>query len=179
QQPIEPVEISKISWSKIRSYFALGVVIAIALYYGTSSPLMPSILIGVATLLMFGFERVNRVEQVTIPNQGMWKTASNVGRMVALFMPLFGLLFWAFRGMVSGLVNGIILGLASGLIGAQNSGIVCIKHLVLRTLLWRSGVAPRNYAHFLDYATDRIFMQRVGGGYIFVHRLLLEHFASL
>ncbi|HEV2124698.1 MAG TPA: hypothetical protein VGW38_18280 [Chloroflexota bacterium] len=26
---------------------------------------------------------------------------------------------------------------------------------------------------------DRIFLQRVGGGYIFVHRLLMEYFASL
>ena len=187
ERPIEPVEISKISWGKVRSYFALGVVVAIALYVGTNSPWQPSILIGLATMLMFGFERVNRVEEVTVPNQGMWKTASNVGRMVALVMPLVGLLFWATGvsrlgisgSIVSGVVNGIILGVASGLIGAQNSGIVCIKHVVLRTLLCRSEVAPRDYAHFLDYATDRIFMQRVGGGYIFVHRLLLEHFASL
>ena len=181
QRPIEPVEISRISWDKIRNYFALGIVVAIALYLGTGSPWRPSILIGLATVLMFGFERVNRVEEVTVPNQGMWKTASNVGRNVALFMPLFGLLFWLGIGssIVSGVVNGIIVGVAGGLIGAQNSGIVCIKHVVLRTLLCRSGVAPRDYAHFLDYATDRIFIQRVGGGYIFVHRLLLEHFASL
>ena len=31
----------------------------------------------------------------------------------------------------------------------------------------------------LDYAADRIFLQKVGGGYIFIHRLLLEHFAAL
>jgi hypothetical protein len=24
-----------------------------------------------------------------------------------------------------------------------------------------------------------VFLQRVGGGYVFIHRLLLEHFASL
>lgn len=124
QRPIEPVEISKISWGKIRNYFALGIVVAIALYLGTGSPWRPSILIGSATVLMFGFERVNRVEEVTVPNQGMWKTASNVGRNVALFMPLFGLLFWLGIGssIVSGVVNGIILGVAGGLIGAQNSG---------------------------------------------------------
>ncbi len=38
---------------------------------------------------------------------------------------------------------------------------------------------PWDYVRFLDYATDRIFLRRVGGGYIFVHRLLLEHFAAL
>jgi hypothetical protein len=26
---------------------------------------------------------------------------------------------------------------------------------------------------------ERIFLRKVGGGYIFVHRLLMEHFASL
>jgi len=32
---------------------------------------------------------------------------------------------------------------------------------------------------FLDYCVDRIFLRRVGGGYIFIHRLLQEHFAVL
>ena len=35
-----------------------------------------------------------------------------------------------------------------------------------------------NHARFLDYAAERIFLQKVGGGYIFVHRTLLEHFAQ-
>jgi hypothetical protein len=39
--------------------------------------------------------------------------------------------------------------------------------------------APLNYARFLDYCTDRIFLRKGGGGYIFIHRLLLEHFAAL
>ncbi len=32
---------------------------------------------------------------------------------------------------------------------------------------------------FLDYCTDLIFLRRVGGGYIFIHRLLMEHFAAM
>jgi hypothetical protein len=31
----------------------------------------------------------------------------------------------------------------------------------------------------LDYAVERIFMRKVGGGYIFVDRMLLEYFAAL
>ena len=38
---------------------------------------------------------------------------------------------------------------------------------------------PLNYARFLDYCAARIFLRKVGGGYIFTHRLLLEHFAAL
>ncbi len=32
---------------------------------------------------------------------------------------------------------------------------------------------------FIDYAAECILLRKVGGGYIFVHRLLLEYFASL
>jgi hypothetical protein len=46
-------------------------------------------------------------------------------------------------------------------------------------MLHEKGSIPWNYARFLDYATDRIFLQKVGGGYIFVHRMLLEHFARM
>jgi hypothetical protein len=38
---------------------------------------------------------------------------------------------------------------------------------------------PRRYEHFLDYASERILLRKVGGGYIFVHRLLMGYFASL
>ena len=58
-------------------------------------------------------------------------------------------------------------------------GRACIQHLVLRIMLWRNGSAPLNYVRFLDCAAERIFLRKVGGGYIFVHRLLLEYFASL
>lgn len=33
--------------------------------------------------------------------------------------------------------------------------------------------------HFLDYAAERIFLRKIGGGYIFIHRYLMEYFASL
>lgn len=34
-------------------------------------------------------------------------------------------------------------------------------------------------ARFLDYCTERIFLRKVGGGYIFVHHMLMEYFAGL
>jgi hypothetical protein len=38
---------------------------------------------------------------------------------------------------------------------------------------------PWNYIRFLDYAAERVFLRKVGGGYIFTHRLLMEYFATL
>jgi hypothetical protein len=34
-------------------------------------------------------------------------------------------------------------------------------------------------AETLNHCVDLIFLRRVGGGYIFVHRLLMEHFAEM
>ena len=54
-----------------------------------------------------------------------------------------------------------------------------IEHFSLRVVLCLNGYLPWNYARFLDYATDRLFLQRVGGGYRFVHRFLQEHLAQM
>jgi hypothetical protein len=43
----------------------------------------------------------------------------------------------------------------------------------------RSGSISWNYTRFLDYCADRIFLRKVGGGDIFVYRILMEYFASL
>ncbi len=73
--------------------------------------------------------------------------------------------FWAAAGLSFGLALG--------------GGEACVKHGVLRFVLFCQGRIPWNYSRFLDYAAERIFLQKVGGGYIFVHRLLLEHLADL
>ena len=60
------------------------------------------------------------------------------------------------------------------------SGIAtCVQHFTLRLILYHNGFIPWNYASFLNYATERILLQKVGGGYIFTHRLLLEHFSKM
>lgn len=81
-----------------------------------------------------------------------------------------------FDGVRFGLFWGLILGNISGFF---YGGIVCIRHLALRLVLYQTGDAPWNYAHFLDYAAERLFLQKVGGGYIFIHRMLLEYFAQM
>jgi len=70
--------------------------------------------------------------------------------------------------------------LSAGLLaGLLYGGLAYLRHSVIRHLLWRAGSIPRNYPRFLDYAAEHILLRKVGGGYIFVHRLLLEYFASL
>ena len=38
---------------------------------------------------------------------------------------------------------------------------------------------PSDYIHFLDYAAERNLLRKVGGGYMFVHALLLDYFTTL
>jgi len=38
---------------------------------------------------------------------------------------------------------------------------------------------PRHYPDFLDEAANRVILNKVGGGYMFIHRLLQEHFAAM
>ena len=88
---------------------------------------------------------------------------------------LFGLHGGLFYGLEGGLFYGLFFGLVSGL---RFGGRACLQHLALRLVLWRRNFAPLHYIRFLDHATARSFLRRVGGGYVFVHRMLLEHFAA-
>jgi hypothetical protein len=54
-----------------------------------------------------------------------------------------------------------------------------IESVTLRLFLWHAGCIPWSYRHFLDYAAERILLRKVGDGYIFIHRLLQDYFASL
>jgi hypothetical protein len=127
------------------------------------------------------------IEQRTRPNQGVWYSLNN-----ALFIGLvgglvFGLGVGLFAGLVGGPVAGIITGLIIGVIGSliieisfglYYGGNSVIRHTILRLLLYRAGDAPLDYARFLDYCSARHLIRRVGGGYIFRHRMLMEYFAE-
>lgn len=75
---------------------------------------------------------------------------------------------------------GLILGLAGGLVGMLLfGGGAYFLHYVLRLLLAQSSILPWRAVPFLEEATNCILLQRVSGGYRFIHLLLQEHFASL
>ncbi len=123
------------------------------------------------------------------PNQGIMLSARNsslAGLGVGLLVGIFGFFPQVEDLFVQGFHFGLdvrlslLLGLFGGLTaGLWFGGMDVLQHIVLRLLIWRSGDAPLNYPRFLDHAAKLILLQKVGGGYIFMHRLLLEHFAAL
>lgn len=54
-----------------------------------------------------------------------------------------------------------------------------MPNFTLRFWLWRTGSLPWNLIAFLDEAAERLLLRKVGASYIFIHRLLLDYFASL
>ncbi|MBE9053449.1 NACHT domain-containing protein [Nostocales cyanobacterium LEGE 11386] len=124
------------------------------------------------------------VEEKKFPNQGIKKSAM----YAIIFGVMGGTIFGFFLGLGSGLINGFGFGLKLGLgvvltagliLGLYFGGQVCIQHFILRLILYRNGYIPWNYARFLDYCTERLFLQRVGGRYRFIHKLLQDHFAQI
>jgi hypothetical protein len=119
------------------------------------------------------------VEQRIRPNEGIQRSGRNsliigvvVGVSVTLLSGLAGGALLFIPAHTVGLWSGLVVALAYG-------GYTLLSHYILRLLLWKNGVMPLNYSMFLDYCVERIFLRKVGGGYIFVHRLLLEYFAAL
>lgn len=191
---IEPVATLKWSWKKAKENLLPGLRIGVivGLFFACIFvPLLGQLYLLNAMLidiLSYGFSGLGTglifillrgltgsgIETSTLPNQGIWQSAKNT-----IVFILIGVLALGPMSILVGsrILVGTSIGILFGLLSP--AGIACIQHLTLRVVLCCNGYIPWNYAHFLDYATQLIFLQKVGGGYIFIHRLLLEHFAGL
>jgi hypothetical protein len=79
------------------------------------------------------------------------------------------------KDLFAALAVGLTIGLTVAFVFG---GQACLSHYALRMVLWRIGAMPLDTVRFLDYASERIFLRKVGGGYIFVHRLLQDYLAA-
>ncbi|HEY9631214.1 MAG TPA: hypothetical protein V6C84_28315, partial [Coleofasciculaceae cyanobacterium] len=146
---------------------------------GLSAWLIGGVNVGLIGGLIFGLIgglSGSEIEQKAFPNQGVWKTLQTGLVQMVISGLIGGLIFGLIGGLTDRVSVALIFGLIFGLIGGLGE---CIKHLSLRTVLYRNGCIPWNYARFLNYSTDRLLLQRVGGRYRFMHKLLQEHFAAM
>lgn len=128
--------------------------------------------------------RGRRLQATTSVNQGIRESARSalvVGLSVVLggcAAFLLGELRWGTSlqtSFESAIMIGAMLLPAGVLLGG---GLAVIQHAILRRLLARQSYLPWNLPRFLDHCADLVFLRKVGGGYIFVHRLLLEYFTD-
>lgn len=151
------------------------------LFFGLSMGLSMGLLFG----LSVGLFSIPLPTNVRLkPNQGTRTSGRNALRLSLVFFLLFGLLFGLILvplygpiyGLLYGPVAGLLLGLSAGL---GSGGRAYCQHYVLRWFLAQSRTLPWRAVAFLEEATNCILLQRVGGGYRFIHSLLQEYFASL
>ena len=135
---------------------------------------------------------VHVVQEKFQPNQGMRLSLRNALLAAAIIGPIIAIVAWPslYSALVSvqgpqisaRLPRGILtLGAMGSLVGfAWFGGRELIMHGSLRLVLTVTGQTPANLARFLDYcATELDFLRKVGGGWVFIHRYLLEYFSTV
>jgi hypothetical protein len=143
---------------------------------------------GLAVALLASFrtgDEVRTAEDRTGNQQGI-RSAMKRAQAIGLGSGMGGGLLvglvsgWSY-GLLPGVIGGLVFGLVMGLMAATASrdSRAAIRHYVLRSILYRYEHLPRDFVRLLDYAVRLIILRRVGDGYIFVHRYLLEYFAGL
>ena len=64
-------------------------------------------------------------------------------------------------------------------IGLGPTGPTELEYYAYRLILWWNGYTPLNFFKFLDHCAKLILLKKVDGGYIFIHRMLVDYFADL
>jgi DNA polymerase III delta prime subunit len=151
--------------------------------------LLSGIFSGFHEMLKSGIVAGKDLEEKLAPNQGIKKSQENYASIIAIwaliYVLILGLVGLILPPALQGLQQytipaGVLIGSLFGIYtGIERGGKACIQHIAIRIILWLVGKAPNNYAVFLDYCTDCLLIQRVGGRYRFIHRLLQDYFANM
>ena len=142
-----------------------------------------------------GLAPVQLAERVArTPNEGIWRSGKRGLLVVLFFILLFGstagvvvglvgqsigsLTYGLLFGLIFGSVGGLLFGLAFSLVGGRTGLAAFLQHFILRIFLWRLDLLPWRLVAFMDEATERLLLRKIGGKYIFVHRLLRDVLAA-
>jgi hypothetical protein len=158
-----------------------------ALLVGPAGALLGSVVIGVLFGVVFGLSGGEVPDQSTMtPNQSIHRSArraTKVGLTTGIVVGALGGVGYGLSQGAGNVQSGLLYGLGVGMVFAVagalvSGGYACLSHLTMRVVLWRADALPLDATRFLDYAAERIFLRKAGGGYLFVNRLLQEHLAS-
>jgi Effector-associated domain 7 len=196
---IEMVE--RLSWSKPQIYRGIrfGCVfgclsgISVGYKYGPSGFVVMFVISSLYFAYVYGFRKAltrDTIDKTSIPNERVWRSGKSgvlaslfYGGVAAICMGLAGLLFKMPEGTpfrqdaLTVVTLNIIIVTTIGTF-LSYGGAAFIEHMAIRVLLYNHNLVPWKYKEFLEYCVDRILMRRVGGGYVFVHRMLLDHLAD-
>lgn len=168
-------------WGLALCPFAMLWCVRICRDGATTENIIASLILGLILGLIIGLIHAikgSEIEAKVVPNQGIRRSALNAGIVTVISLLILGIIILNFfpegiRSPTSIITWSLILGLLFG------GGITLIQHYSLRVILWFRDHIPLNLVRLLDYASERIFLRKVGSGYIFIHRMLLEYFAEI
>lgn len=173
-------------WDRPNLHFAWQTRITESTAYGFLIFFIALSLIGVQIGAIIGGLVPGVVKGKTRVNQGMRLSISNClkagltcGVIVLVSVSTFLVMIhersfateWPIA-LSSGMVTAYAIGLWYG-------GFELLKHAVLRVLMAYNGTLPLGLGSFLAHCARLKFLQRAGGGYLFVHPLLREHFVTM
>ena len=183
------VDILKFSWYEVRNNLSpiliLGLVgtlvigMGYGLYYYRISFWICVLMFWLVYGLLVGLCG-GQIEGRGKPNLGIRNSFKN-WLSIGLSFGLFGgLNFWLSIKPSSALIGGLSMGLFGLLIfGIAYGGAAFLNHYIIRYVIRRAGFIPHAYVDFLNHAHDRSLLRKKGGGYIFIHSMLLEYFATI
>ncbi len=178
---VRTVEALGWSWRRAMTGTLVGIILTVIAevletqLYGYNGFERTLLTLVVAGFLLGGLTG-SRTTEKSRPNQGVWLSLRNAGfAAVVVSIPLAFL-----TGIMRDWIYALNMGLLMAMIAAALFGAgVFVKHFLLRGLLRWQRSLPWRYVRFLDYAAQLVFLRKVGGGYIFMHRLLQQYFARL
>ena len=145
-------------------------------------------LFGAAAGLVIGGLSVKERVSTIFPNQGIHHSLRNGLKSALLLGGLLAVVTWPILMLAiggdkirqDGWQAAITIGAMTALAGfVWGGGREVIRHLSLRAILTATRQLPRDLAGFLDHCTtDLEFLREVAGGYMFIHRQVLEYFAA-
>lgn len=162
--------------------YSLVAGVVVGIIWGIALSLVSAVLVGgLGLLVMAGMAFLQKEAAESLrPNQGMWGSLQTAVQMTLLAVIVTGLPGWFFLQGIEGTLRGIVFiwGYTLPVIFLYFGGLAALRHLVLRWFLARQQILPGQLTPFLDEMAERILLRRVGGSWVFVHRALLEHFAT-
>lgn len=179
-----------LAWSGTWYGLVFGLVfgLSVGLTDGLVEALVSGLIVGLILGLVGGlvgslgaFFDAPPVEARLQPGRGVRSSLRNGILMTLVGAPVFGVIGIIFDYWLNGGGDIVTFILAALLPVAflYYGGLAFIQHYTLRVALAAQHRLPLRLIPFLEAMNRRVILRRVGGGYIFVHRTLLEYFADL
>jgi hypothetical protein len=164
-------------WQFKRRFFVISLIILLATNLVHS--IFAGVILGLATFIILSLSISSDANLKPRLKSGdaLKQSIIAVLRVSLIAAFVMGISFSLIYSVLVGIIMSISTFIFAAIIIANVRSIVL--YMLLRWFLMQKKQAPLNYETLLADAVNLAFLRKVGGGYIFIHRYLLEYFAGL